>query len=342
MEYVGAIHELPLQDLRDISNMDDIIEQARNILKIESDAVSALIERIDENFIAAVEIMYSCQGKIVVTGMGKSGIIGKKIAATLASTGTPAFFLNPAEGGHGDIGVISKGDVVLAISNSGETEEIIRILPTLKRLEIRIVAMTGSSQSALAKTADTTLDISVKQEACPMGLAPTASTTATLALGDALAITLLNKKGFTEEDFAFFHPGGNLGRRLLTTVEDLMHTGGAVPAVNTDSLMKDAIIEISSKRLGITAVTDNSEKLLGVITDGDLRRGLEKYGDKFFSLKAGDVMTHRPKTITSNVLAAKAVALMEKYSITVLMVTDEEDNIEGVIHLHDLLKAGIV
>jgi arabinose-5-phosphate isomerase len=322
--------------------MDKIIQQAKNILKIEADAVRSLIDRIDDSFIQAVETLYSCQGKIVVTGMGKSGLIGKKIAATLASTGTPAFFLNPAEGGHGDIGVVSKGDVVLAISNSGETEELIRILPTLKRLEIKIIAMIGNIQSTLAKTSDIFLDVSVKEEACPMGLAPTASTTATLAMGDALAITLLNRKGFTEEDFAFFHPGGNLGRRLLLTVEDLMHMGSAVPSVNKDSLMKDAILEISSKRLGITAVTDGSFNLLGVITDGDLRRGLEKYGDKLFSLKAEDVMTHRPKTITCNMLAAKAVALMEKYSITVLMVTDEEDSIKGVLHLHDLLKAGIV
>ncbi|MBI5408362.1 MAG: KpsF/GutQ family sugar-phosphate isomerase [Nitrospirae bacterium] len=322
--------------------MKDIINQAQNILKIESDAVSSLIDRIDEKFVQAIEIMHSCESKVVVTGMGKSGIIGRKIAATLASTGTPAFFLNPAEGGHGDVGVVSKGDVVLAISNSGETEELIRILPTLKRMDIRIIAMTGSSQSTLAKASDVFLDVSVKEEACPMGLAPTASTTAALAMGDALAITLLSKKGFTEEDFAFFHPGGNLGRRLILTVEDLMHTGDAVPLVNTDTLMKDAIMEISYKRLGITAVTNNDKKLQGVITDGDLRRGLEKWGESFFSLKAGDIMTHRPKTITSNMLAAKAVAIMEKYSITVLMVADEENNIKGVLHLHDLLKAGIV
>jgi len=322
--------------------MKDIINQAKNILKIESEAVSSLINRIDESFIQAIEIMHSCHGKVVVSGMGKSGIIGKKIAATLASTGTPAFYLNPAEGGHGDVGVVSKGDVVLAISNSGETDEIIRLLPTLKRLDIKIIALTGNPQSTLAKASDVSLDVSVREEACPMGLAPTASTTAALAMGDALAITLLSKKGFTEEDFAFFHPGGNLGRRLLLTVEDIMHTGNAIPSVHTDSLMKDAIIEISSKRLGITAVTDNDSKLLGIITDGDLRRGLEKWGESFFSLKAGDVMTHRPKTITSNMLAAKAVALMEKYSITVLMVTDEESNIKGVLHLHDLLKAGIV
>jgi arabinose-5-phosphate isomerase len=322
--------------------MKDIINQAKNILKIESEAVSSLISRIDERFIQAIEIMHSCHGKVVVSGMGKSGIIGKKIAATLASTGTPAFYLNPAEGGHGDVGVVSKGDVVLAISNSGETDEIIRLLPTLKRLDIKIIALTGNPDSTLAKASDVSLDVSVREEACPMGLAPTASTTAALAMGDALAITLLSKKGFTEEDFAFFHPGGNLGRRLLLTVEDLMHTGDAVPSVHMDSLMKDAIIEISSKRLGITAVTDSDSRLLGIITDGDLRRGLEKWGENFFSLKAGDVMTHRPKTITANVLAAKAVALMEKYAITVLMVIDEESSIKGVLHLHDLLKAGIV
>lgn len=320
----------------------DLIKQAQNILKIESDAVNSLVGRINENFLQAIDIMYSCHGKIVVTGMGKSGIIGKKVAATLASTGTPAFFLNPAEGSHGDVGVVSKGDAVLAISNSGETDEIIRLLPTLKRLDIKIIALTGNSQSTLAKASDVFLDVSVKEEACPMGLAPTASTTAALAMGDALAITLLSKKEFTEEDFAFFHPGGNLGRRLLLTVEDLMHTGDAVPVVYIETIMKEAIIEMSSKRLGITAVADSSGKLLGVITDGDLRRGLEKWDEKLFSLRAEDVMTHRPKTITTATLAAKAVSLMEKYSITVLMVTDEENTIKGVIHLHDLLKAGIV
>lgn len=322
--------------------MNEFIEQAKNILRIEAESIEALIDRVDESFIEAIEMMYSCSGKVVVTGMGKSGLIGKKIAATLASTGTPALYLNPAEGGHGDVGMVSKGDIVLAISNSGETEEIIRILPTLKRLDIKIIAMTGNTKSVLSRTADVSLDVSVKEEACSMGLAPTASTTAALAMGDALAITLLNKKGFSEEDFAFFHPGGNLGRKLLLTVEDLMHTGNYIPAVYDDTLMKDAIIEISSKRLGITAIIDAGSKLQGVITDGDLRRGLEKWGEEFFSLKAGDVMTHKPKTISKNVLAAKAVAVMEKYSITVLIVVDEEGTIEGVIHLHDLLKAGIV
>ncbi|KPK36760.1 MAG: D-arabinose 5-phosphate isomerase [Nitrospira bacterium SG8_35_1] len=322
--------------------MKDLIEQAKNILKIEADSVYALIERIDESFIAAIELLYACTGKVIVTGMGKSGIIGKKIAATLASTGTPALFLNSAEGSHGDLGMVSKNDIVLAISNSGETEEIIKILPTLKRLDIKIISMTGNPDSVLAKRSDVSLDVSVKEEACPMGLAPTASTTASLAMGDTLAISLLKKRGFTEEDFAVFHPGGNLGRKLILTVEDLMHVQDAIPVVQQDTLMKDAIMEISSKRLGITAVINDDCTLHGVITDGDLRRGLEKFGEEFFSLKAVDAMTHRPRTISKNMLAAKALSIMEKYSITVLMVTDEKSRIEGIIHLHDLLKAGIV
>ncbi|MDH4028985.1 MAG: KpsF/GutQ family sugar-phosphate isomerase, partial [Nitrospirota bacterium] len=290
--------------------MSEYIEQARKILKIEADAVSDLIDRIDQSFVNAIELMFTCSSKVVVTGMGKSGIIGKKIAATMASTGTPAFFLNPAEGGHGDIGVVSKGDVVLAISNSGETDELITILPTLKRMDIKIIAMTGNPKSMLARSSDVTLDISVKEEACPMGLAPTASTTAALAMGDALAITLLNKKGFTADDFAMFHPGGSLGRRLVLTVEDLMHTGSAIPSVKIGTLMKNAIIEISSKRFGITTVVDDGSRMEGVITDGDLRRGLEKWGEEFFSLHAEDVMTHRPKTINKGMLAVKALALM--------------------------------
>jgi arabinose-5-phosphate isomerase len=322
--------------------MTDIIEQARQILKIEADAISDMIERVDQKISDAVELMYSCSGKIIVTGMGKSGLVGKKIAATLASTGSPAFFLNPAEGSHGDVGMVSRGDVVLAISNSGETEEINRILPTLKRMDIKIVALSGNLDSSLSRAADISIDVSVREEACPMGLAPTASTTAALAMGDALAITLLNKRGFTEEDFALIHPGGILGRKLLLVVDDLMHTGNAIPVGESDALTKDAIIEISTKRLGITAVVDSAFKLMGVITDGDLRRGLEKWSEEFFTLKAGDVMTHKPKTITKNVLAAKAVAIMEQYSITVLMVIDDENKVEGVLHLHDLLKAGIV
>lgn len=322
--------------------MMDFIEQAKNILKIEASAVSALIDRINSSFLSAVEIISECRGKVVVTGMGKSGIIAKKIAATMASTGTPAFYLNPAEGSHGDIGMVTKGDVVLALSHSGETDEIIHILPTLKRMDIKIIAMTGNPGASLSRSADVCLDVSIKEEACPMGLAPTASTTAALAMGDALAIVLLNKKGFTKEDFAMFHPGGSLGRKLLLTVEDLMHTGDAVPSIHTDTVMDKAIIEISSKRLGITAVVDDDNKLTGVLTDGDLRRGIEKWGEDFFSLKVEDAMTYKPKTISKKALAAKAVTVMEKYAITVLMVVDDDEKIEGVIHLHDLLKAGIV
>jgi arabinose-5-phosphate isomerase len=322
--------------------MKDLIEQAKHILRIEADSVHALIDRVDESFLKAIDLMYACTGKVVVTGMGKSGIIGKKIAATLASTGTPALFLNSAEGSHGDLGMVSKSDVVLAISNSGETDEIIKILPTLKRLDIKIISMTGNSESVLSRRSDVSLDVSVKEEACPMGLAPTASTTATLAMGDTLAITLLKKRGFSEEDFAVFHPGGNLGRKLILMVEDLMHVNDAIPVVQQNTLMKDAIIEISSKRLGITAVINGDFTLHGVITDGDLRRGLEKFGEKFFSLKAADAMTHSPRTISKNILAAKALSIMEKHSITVLMVTDDNSRIEGILHLHDLLKAGIV
>jgi arabinose-5-phosphate isomerase len=321
--------------------MNNYIDEAKKLLIIESESVYALIDRIDEVFMKAIEIMLLCKGKIVVTGMGKSGLIGKKIAATLASTGTPAFYLNPAEGSHGDLGVVTKNDVVLALSYSGETDELIRILPSLKRMNIDIIAMTGNPGSTLSKASDVTLDVSVKEEACPMGLAPTASTTATLAMGDAVAITLLNKRGFTEDDFALFHPGGSLGRKLILTVEDIMHTGNYIPYVNDDILMKEAIMEISTKRLGMTAVTDTESKLMGIITDGDLRRGMEKWGSEFFSLKAGDVMTMRPKTVSKDMLAAKAVAIMEKYAITCLMVTDENDGVEGIIHLHDLLKAGI-
>ncbi|UCH44309.1 MAG: KpsF/GutQ family sugar-phosphate isomerase [Nitrospiraceae bacterium] len=322
--------------------MTDFIQQARDILKIESDAVNALINRIDEEFVKAVEMMHSCAGKVIVTGMGKSGLIGKKIAATLASTGTPALFLNPAEGSHGDVGMVSRNDVVLAISNSGGTEEIVRLLPTLKRLDIQIIALVGKIESQLSNAADVVLDVSVAKEACPMGLAPTASTTAALAMGDALAITLLNKRGFTEEDFALFHPGGNLGRRLLLIVEDLMHIGNNVPSVSLETTVQEAIIEISSKRMGVTAVTNSDGTLQGIITDGDLRRGLEKWGEGFFSMTAREVMTNMPKTIRKNMLAAKALAIMEKYSITVLMVTNDNNGIDGVLHLHDLLKAGIV
>jgi len=322
--------------------MTEFIEEAKNILRIEAEAVRSLIDRIDDTFVKAIEIMYSCTGKVVVTGMGKSGLIGKKIAATLTSTGTPALFLDPAEGIHGDIGVVTKDDVILIISNSGETEEILKLLPSLKRLNIKIIALTGNPSSTLAKASDVILDVSVKKEACPMGLTPTASTTAALAMGDALAIILLNKRGFTEEDFAFFHPGGTLGKKLLIKVKDLMHTGNAIPLVSENTVMTEAILEMSSKRLGHTIVVDGEDKIAGIISDGDLRRGIQKWGEKFFKLTAGQVMTRNPKTISEEELAAKALTIMETYSITSLVVPDNEGKPKGIIHLHDILKKGIL
>jgi arabinose-5-phosphate isomerase len=322
--------------------MTEFIEQAKDILRIEAEAVKSLIDRVNETFVKAIEIIYSCTGKVVVTGMGKSGLIGKKIAATLASTGTPALFLDPAEGIHGDIGMVTKDDVILIISNSGETEEIVKLLPSLKRLDIKIIALTGNPRSTLAKASDVILDVSVKEEACPMGLTPTASTTAALAMGDALAITLLNKRGFTEEDFAFFHPGGTLGKKLLIKVKDLMHTGNAIPLVSEDTLMTEAILEMSSKRLGHTIVVDGQDKITGIISDGDLRRGIQKWGERFFKLTAGEVMTRNPKTISEEDLAAKALTVMETHSITSLVVPDNEGKPKGIIHLHDILKKGIV
>ena len=321
------------------------IEQAKKVLRIEADAIARLIDRLDENFDRAVDLIMNCRGRVVVTGMGKSGHIANKIAATLASTGTPALFLHPAEGIHGDLGMVTKGDLVIALSNSGETEELSRMLPSLKRIGIKIIALTGNLESTLARNSDVVIYVGVKEEACPLGLAPTASTTATLAMGDALAVVLLNRKGFREEDFACFHPGGSLGKRLLLRVRDIMHTGEAVPKVSVDTLIKDAIYEISSKKMGVTAVLDPAGKLLGVISDGDLRRWMErteKTGENLLVKKAGDIMTHDPKVIAKDALAAEAMAIMENSSITCLMIVDADRKPEGVVHLHDLLKAGVV
>jgi len=321
------------------------IEQAKKVLRIEADAIARLIDRLDENFDRAVDLIMNCRGRVVVTGMGKSGHIANKIAATLASTGTPALFLHPAEGIHGDLGMVTKGDLVIALSNSGETEELSRMLPSLKRIGIKIIALTGNLESTLARNSDVVIYVGVKEEACPLGLAPTASTTATLAMGDALAVVLLNRKGFREEDFACFHPGGSLGKRLLLRVRDIMHTGEAVPKVSVDTLIKDAIYEISSKKMGVTAVLDPAGKLLGVISDGDLRRWMErteKTGENLLVKKAGDIMTHDPKVIGKDALAAEAMAIMENSSITCLMIVDADRKPEGVVHLHDLLKAGVV
>ena len=320
-------------------------DQAKRVLRIEADAVAALIDRVDERFVEAVRLILNSKGRVVVTGMGKSGLIGKKIAATFASTGTPALFLHPAEGIHGDLGMVTRGDTVIALSNSGETEEVSRMLPSFKRLGIKIIALTGNVESTLAKNSDVVLDVGVKEEACPLGLAPTASTTATLAMGDALAVALLDQRGFKEEDFACFHPGGTLGKKLLLRVRDLMHTGDAVPMVSERTLIKDAIYEISSKKMGITAVVDETGRLVGVISDGDLRRWMEKTekaGENLLTKQAKDIMTRNPKTINKESLAAEAVAVMEKNSITCLVVADTKTVPEGVIHLHDLLKAGVV
>ena len=317
------------------------LDAGRRVLGIEARAVQALVQRLDGGFTQAVDLLYQCKGKVVVSGMGKSGLIGQKIAATMASTGTPAFFLHPAEGLHGDLGMLARGDVLIAISNSGETQEILQFLPFMERMGIPVMAIVGRMSSTLAKNSTVALDVSVAEEACPMGLAPTASTTATLAMGDALAVALLEKRGFKEEDFAQFHPGGTLGRRLLVKVRDLMHKGQDVPQVEETVLASVAILEMSAKKLGMTTVVDQAGALLGVITDGDLRRFVQQGGD-FSKITAGSLASRRPKLIGPEELAAKAVEMMERFSITTLVVTDSAKQIVGVVHLHDLLKHGIV
>lgn len=320
-----------------------ILERAKMVLEIEARAVAGLKERLNDEFVRAVELILRCEGKVVVTGVGKSGIIGKKIASTLASTGTPAFFLHPTEGVHGDLGMLDRRDVVLAISRSGETEELSQLLPLIKRQGNRLIAFTGNPSSSLAKAADVVIDVGVDQEACPLGLAPTASTTAALAMGDALAVALLEERGFRREDFARLHPGGVLGRRLLLRVRDLMHVGEEFPRVWEETSMKEVLVEMTSKRLGVTAVMDGGGRLVGVITDGDLRRALERYPD-LLQRRASEIMTRNPKGIEADALAAEAVKRMEEHSITSLFVFERPgDRVPvGIIHLHDLLKAGVV
>jgi len=314
---------------------------AARVLRIEGDAVAALVERLDGRFARAVHLLHACRGRVVLTGMGKSGYIAQKIAATFSSTGTPALFLHPAEGVHGDLGMIVRGDLVVAISKSGETEELVSILPHIKRFDVPLVSLVGNLASTLARESDVALDVSVKEEACALNPVPTASTTAALAMGDALAVALLELRGFREEDFALLHPGGHLGRRLLLRVRDLIHTGEALPLVRDEATMREAILEISGKRLGITAVVDASGLLCGIVTDGDLRRALQKFPD-LLTRRVADCMTHRPKTISRDELAARAVQVMERHSITSLLVVGEDGRPEGVLHLHDLLKAGVV
>lgn len=319
---------------------DALLKRAADVLRIESNGILSIIDRLDDNFVRAVEFMRACGGKVVVTGLGKSGLVCQKIAATLASTGTPSFFLHSGDAVHGDLGMVRADDVILAVSNSGETDEILKLLPHFKLHGIKLIVMTGNPDSTLAKAGDVVLNVRVQEEACPLGLAPTASTTAALAMGDALAVVLLEEKGFKEDDFALRHPGGTLGRRLLLRVEDLMFRGEQLPLVRQETLVKDALFEITSKRLGVTGVVDPEGRLVGIITDGDLRRGLERKG-QILELKAKNLMTRNPKTIPADTMATEAMAVMERYSITSLFVLDHGKQPLGVVHLHDLVKAGI-
>jgi arabinose-5-phosphate isomerase len=312
------------------------LDLARKVLRTEAAAILGLVERVDATFERAVQLLFECKGRVIVTGMGKSGIICRKIAATLSSTGTAAWFLHPAEATHGDLGAIRDDDVVIALSHSGETEELIRLLESIRRLGARLIALTGDPGSTLAKAADVTLDCSIAKEACPMNLVPTASTTAALALGDALAMTLLVRKGFREDQFASLHPGGRLGRRL-TRVENVMHGGEAAPVVQIHTCMPDVFHEMSSKRLGMTAVVDDQARLVGVFTDGDLRRLMSRTSN-VLALTAGDAMTPHPITIRRDVLAVEALKVMETHKITSIIVTDSLGTVEGVVHLHDLWR----
>ena len=314
---------------------------AERVLRLEAEAILGLIPKLDASFERAVELLRRCAGRVIVTGMGKSGLVGRKIAATLASTGTPAYFLHPAEGVHGDIGMVARGDVVLALSNSGETDEVLAVLPPLKRLGVPIVLLTGNPTSTLARQCEVVLDVSVPEEACPMNLAPTSSTTAALAVGDALAMVLLELRGLRPEDYAALHPRGTLGWRALFRVADLMLTGEAVPLVGQTTPLRDVIVEMTKKRKGVTTVVDAAGRLVGVITDGDLRR-LHLSGPPIDALSAGEVATREPKTIRGDDLAAKALEVMETLEITSLVIVDGESRPIGLIHMHDILRAKIV
>lgn len=322
-------------------SMEGIEALARAVLENEADSVRALIKRIDASFVQACRYMLECQGRIVVVGMGKSGHIGSKIAATFASTGSPAFFVHPGEASHGDLGMITASDVVLAISNSGETDEILSILPLIKRLAVPLITLTGNPTSTMAMAATINIDVSVAQEACPLGLAPTSSTTATLAMGDALAVSLLDIRGFTAEDFAMSHPGGRLGRRLLLLIRDVMHTGDAIPQVALDTKLSDALVEMSGKGLGMTAIVDGDGVVAGVFTDGDLRRILDRRLD-IHETNVETVMTTNCKTVMADVLAAEALQLMETHKISALLVVDEQQRVVGALNMHDLLRAGVM
>lgn len=318
-----------------------IIEKAKEVIRKEAEAILNLEKKINSEFQKAVELILKCRGRVIVTGIGKSGIIGKKIAATLTSTGTAAFFLHPVEGLHGDLGLVRRDDVVIAITKSGETEELQQLFPLFKRLGVPIISLTGSPGSQTAEKSDVVIDVSVDEEACPNNLVPTSSTTAALVMGDALAIALLEERHFSAEDFALLHPGGYLGKRLLLKVKDVMHTGASIPMVSEDANMKEVILEMTSKRFGATTVVNDKKELVGIFTDGDLRRLVERT-EEIFKLKAREVMIRNPKTIEEEALAAKALNRMEFYNITCLIVPNGNKEPIGILHLHDLLKAGVV
>lgn len=320
---------------------NDIIKSGLEVLEIELKAIQNLKETIDDNFVKAVHAIYNSKGKVIVTGIGKSGNVGKKIAATFSSTGTTALFLHSAEGSHGDLGVVTKNDIILAISNSGETEELNLILPAIKRIGSKLISFTGNKNSTLAKYSDIVLIVKVTEEACPLGLAPTASTTAALVLGDAIAVALLKKRNFQKEDFALFHPSGSLGKKLLIKVNDLMHKDSDIPLINENETMTTAIMEISSKRLGVTGIVNNKNQLTGIITDGDLRRLITKYNDNLLNQIIKECMSKNPKTIDKENLAETALRLMNEYKITSFFILDEQKKPIGIIHMHDILKAGI-
>ncbi len=324
--------------------MEAMLKHAQDVLRMEAEAVLELIPRVDANFAAAISLILDCNGRTVITGMGKSGIIGRKMAATFASTGTPSFYLHPAEGIHGDLGMVTADDVVIMLSNSGETGEVLNILPSLRRIGAKMIAMVGNANSTLAKNSDVVLDVGVGKEACPLGLAPTSSTTAALAYGDALALALLQKRNFTASQFAVFHPGGSLGRKLLLTVGIIMHSGEENPLVHGDTTVQEALFVITDKGLGAVSVVDDEGKMLGVLTDGDIRRGLSK-GVDFLNRPVTELMTKAPKTITADKLAAQALHLMESNKpkpITVLPVLDENKVVIGLLHMTDLVRQGVV
>ncbi len=320
----------------------EILKAIEEAVKIEKDSIDKLIKKIDDSFVKAVEIIDNCKGRVIFSGMGKSGLVAKKISSTFSSIGIASIFVHPSEAAHGDLGAIRREDVAILLSNSGTTPEILFLLPILKRFGIPIISIVGNTNSELAKRSDVVLDASVEKEATPVSLVPTSSTTVALVIGDALAAGLIVKRDFKEEDFAFFHPGGSIGKKLLVKVEDLMHTGDEIPKVKEDYDFSSLVYEISSKRLGMTVVLDKNDNLSGVITDGDLRRAIERYSNELFKIKAKDIATKNPKVIDRYSLAAKAANIMEKYSITSLVVVDENGKVEGVIHLHDILKAGVL